>query len=455
MKRFAWILIALLWMFLPYATAQESLPCKGTATTVLNVRSGPGTGYSRIGQLGKGQEVEVIKKANDHWVQIAYGSRQGYAHASYLQFSPLPSANSNGSVSSSSEKSWSVWSIVWKVITWGLGIYFGLVVLYWLLKLLIISYFIVSAILTFTFKVVSLPFFWLNALQRYLAKPWFIFFKKNRYSNATNENLRFIFYFLQFPFYVLLFPLRIVNAVFFNMLVHCSFEMFNYVMEVFLPSEEKEGNGSFIRWILMLPYRILKYVAWHGSLTVIESAVWTVVETFLPTLTLFHGTSNEAAEAIVASPNRGSYKGRGIGIWLVGGGNYAGNGIYFAPARSTAKHYSAGAIIVCRVTLGNTLDLGIAPYYVYAQCGKPNALEATRWGLENDYVTGEWWRSDAGWWEYCMYDWQNRYNYSWRIRPLYVIDLDDGYIQRIPGGMGHWLFRKLVIKDILTSMFDD
>lgn len=54
-----------------------------------------------------------------------------------------------------------------------------------------------------------------------------------------------------------------------------------------------------------------------------------------------------------------------------------------------------------------------------------------------------------------MYDWQNRYNYSWHIRPLYVIDLDDGYIQRIPGGMGHWLFRKLVIKDILTSMFDD
>ena len=49
MKRFAWILIILFWMFLPYATAQESLPCKGTATTVLNVRSGPGTGYTRIG----------------------------------------------------------------------------------------------------------------------------------------------------------------------------------------------------------------------------------------------------------------------------------------------------------------------------------------------------------------------------------------------------------------------
>ena len=231
--------------------------------------------------------------------------------------------------------------------------------------------------------------------------------------------------------------------------------MFNYVMEVFSPSEDEEGYDDFIQWIVLLPYRIIKYVIWHGSLTIIESVIWTVVEIFLPTLTLFHGTSNNAADAIVASPNRGSYRGRDVGIWRVGGGNYAGNGIYFAPARSTAKHYSAGAIIVCRVTLGNTLDLGIAPYHVYYQCGRPNALEATRWGLDNDYVTGEWWRPDEGWWEYCMYDWQNRYNYSWRIRPLYVIDLYNGHIQRIPGGMCHWLFRKLVIKDILTSIFDD
>ena len=68
----------------------------------------------------------------------------------------------------------------------------------------------------------------------------------------------------------------------------------------------------------------------------------------LPTLTLFHGTSNDAAESIVACPNRGSYRGRDVGIWRVGGGNYAGNGIYFAPARSTARHYSETAFILHR-----------------------------------------------------------------------------------------------------------
>ena len=85
---------------------------------------------------------------------------------------------------------------------------------------------------------------------------------------------------------------------------------------------------------------------------------------------------------------------------------------------------------------------------------KPNALGVTDWGLKNNYVTGEWWRGDtrAGWWEYCMYDWQNRYNDSWRIRPLYVINLSGKCIQRIPGGMYHWLFNSLVFNDLISHI---
>ena len=138
-----------------------------------------------------------------------------------------------------------------------------------------------------------------------------------------------------------------------------------------------------------------------------------------------------------------------LSVWNVGSGNFAGNGIYFAPARSTARHYSSGSLIVARVTLGRVLDLGMAPKNIYNQCGYPNATGATDWGLRHKYVTGEWWRKDAGWWEYCMYDWKNRYNYSFRIRPLYVLDFDEECILRIPGGMSHWLFRDMVIKDII------
>jgi hypothetical protein len=127
----------LLWM-ISYATAQESLPCRGTATTVLNVRSGPGISYARVGQLSRGQEVNVIQKSSNNWVQIEFGSQRGYAYSKYLKFSPLPQkANSPPAKSSSGSSSWSFWSIVWNIITWGLGIYLGLVVLYWLLKILI------------------------------------------------------------------------------------------------------------------------------------------------------------------------------------------------------------------------------------------------------------------------------------------------------------------------------
>ena len=108
-------------------------------------------------------------------------------------------------------------------------------------------------------------------------------------------------------------------------------------------------------------------------------------------------------------------------------------------------------MIICRVTLGKTIDLGLAPYYVFNQCGHANAYGVTDWGLKNGYVSGEWWRSDTHWWEYCMYDWQNRYNYSWRIRPLYIVNLENGFLQRIPCGMSHWLFRKMILQDISTS----
>ena len=199
-----------------------------------------------------------------------------------------------------------------------------------------------------------------------------------------------------------------------------------------------------------MPWRVIKYPIFHGSLTLIESGIWTVIDTFVPALTLYHGTDYDASSYITCSPDRNYISGWSAGVWNVGGGNFAGNGIYFAPARSTAQHYSSGSLIVARVSLGRVLDLGMAPWHIYSQCGHSNAIGATEWGLKNGYVTGEWWRGDGGWWEYCMYDWQNRYNYSFRIRPIYVLDLCDESIQRIPGGMAHWLFRTMVIKDIVT-----
>lgn len=332
-----------------------------------------------------------------------------------------------------------LWRILWTCV-----------VLYVLRWIILYGSLLASRLVYKAYWVVCIPFYFMNWLQRYASKPWRWRYKCNRHGDRRNRQLRETLRWAKLPLYVLLTPLRLVNAVYYNIFVHCSFEMMNYSLEVVDPTHPREGADSTLKWLLMLPWRILKYPLWHGALTLLESVVWTLVDTLVPALTLFHGTDRTASESITQSRGRVGNDNWRTGVWNVGGGNYAGNGIYFAPARSTALHYAAGSLIVCRVTLGRVLDLGLAPRRIYDECGHPDAHNVTRWGLRHDYVTGEWWRADGKWWEYCMYDWQNRYNYSWRIRPLYVLSLDDETLQRVPGGTHHWLFRRMVMADIVT-----
>lgn len=60
-------------------TAQEGLVLSGP----LNVRSGPGTGYNRIGSLQAGTTVTVHSSSNG-WYQITSGSLSGYVCADYV-----------------------------------------------------------------------------------------------------------------------------------------------------------------------------------------------------------------------------------------------------------------------------------------------------------------------------------------------------------------------------------
>ena len=50
----------------------------------LNVRSGPGTSYSVMFRLEKGDNVDVLAEDNE-WDQVRFGSRVGWAYAEYLQ----------------------------------------------------------------------------------------------------------------------------------------------------------------------------------------------------------------------------------------------------------------------------------------------------------------------------------------------------------------------------------
>lgn len=55
----------------------------GVATASVNLRSGPGTNYQVLGQLSRGQTVEVIDCATS-WCQIQVQGRTGYVSRSYI-----------------------------------------------------------------------------------------------------------------------------------------------------------------------------------------------------------------------------------------------------------------------------------------------------------------------------------------------------------------------------------
>lgn len=424
------------------AAERGEFPAVYQTTTRLNVRESDSAGSRRLGTLGKGEMVRVEWITDSGWAMIRYNSREAYISADYITYfqpveTPAKQARHRRITAGG-------------VIGWAFKILIAVVIIKLLQKVSVFVMYFMSVIMYKLYWLVNIPFYLLNWIQRFLAKPWRDIYRRNKGGDRRNRRRRMIWDIAKVPFYIILTPLRLINAIYYNLIAHCSFELYNYLLEVVLPSNPKEGADNDVLLIALIPWRFLRYVILHGSLTLIESVIWTAADTLFPALTLYHGTDENACVAITQS-GRAGYSGRLTGIWNVGGGNFAGNGIYFAPARATARHYSGGTIIVCRVTLGRVLDLGMAPEYVYNQCGHPDALGATKWGLDHGYVTGEWWRGDSRWWEYCMYDWQNRYNYSWRIRPLYILNLNEATMQRIPGGMCHWLFRGLVLKDLATS----
>jgi uncharacterized protein YraI len=80
-----------------YCHSDYITPVEGTPTTVstqsgsLNVRSGPGTSYAKVGSVSKGETVLLLKSSSG-WSRILYhGTKTGYVSTQYLgsQYSAL------------------------------------------------------------------------------------------------------------------------------------------------------------------------------------------------------------------------------------------------------------------------------------------------------------------------------------------------------------------------------
>jgi len=67
------------------ASAQSGSPnATVTGGSTINVRTGPGTGYSRVTMVGEGKRVTTIAKADD-WFQIEFDGKTGYIFGDYLK----------------------------------------------------------------------------------------------------------------------------------------------------------------------------------------------------------------------------------------------------------------------------------------------------------------------------------------------------------------------------------
>lgn len=314
-----------------------------------------------------------------------------------------------------------------------------------------------NSLFEYGYYLLSFPVWFLNRLQHILTEPWRYVFKTSWTSSESKEILRPLLFGVQIVLYVATTPLRFLNAFIYNVLIYGVTELYDLFFEVLQPSLWEEGYGDQWKWVYMLPWRIIKYPIYHGALVLIEGAVWTVIDVVIPAITMYHGTDLIAGQCIT-----GKYGNQWTdGTFTASQSSWGGIGVYFASRRSVARRYAEDpyrldgcnpVMIVCRVSLGKIINYSLAPYYVYSNAGangRPAVLN--KYAEDNGYTTGEWWNQRGGYWEYCMFDWKNRYNHPWRIRPIYVFNFRTGRAQHIKSGLRHWLFSQVVINDILKS----
>lgn len=308
----------------------------------------------------------------------------------------------------------------------------------------------IKGLLWWGYWAISLPFYLSNQLQILLSAPWRYLFMRNWVGDRVKPTLRILFRVLTILLNIVITPLRVVNSNYFNGL-HFVAEMYDLISEVMVPSSWKEGKGDVWRWILMLPVRMIKYPVFHGALVWIESVIWALIEVVIPSVTLYHGTAQDSSQQIVGSRDRNAATKNNLawtsGTFCTGHDSWGGIGVYFAMSRRVARSYAYSrgdyqpAFIACRVSLGAVISYALAPDYVYNQAGQYGKHSVlNNFGLQHRYVTGEWWNKRGGYWEYCLFDWKDKYDHPWRIRPIYVFNMSKNIIQHVDGGMTHWLF---------------
>jgi hypothetical protein len=308
---------------------------------------------------------------------------------------------------------------------------YGLIAFFWI-AIILIATFIFRKIVWF-FSPLFVAF---NYLQWILYNPLRFMLK-----NPNSEFGRLFFILTNFPFafiywlfiHALTTFIRIINSLYFDILVYWSVMLDDSLQEVFMPKRGKyrreHGFKYYYHWFFALPWRMIKFL-WRSVFIILDGILMFGISVVSPTLTMYHGTQfNDRLTKIVQD-----------GRWKVGEGEYAGSGIYFAIKESVARHYSPGGedrgIAIVRVTPTFTRNPVTLRKDIRELVGNDGKKLSKK--LRFPYATIEHWRTDmGGWWEYCLVQpgKSQKYIRTWRIRPIAVLKSDDGKITRIWGGM--------------------
>jgi len=303
-----------------------------------------------------------------------------------------------------------------------------LIVLFYITVFLLISF-----VLKETVYIFNPIFFLLNRIQWILYNPLRIFWK-NPNSDFSHKTFNFLLYIGIIPIYwitihVVSTPLRLINAIYFNILLSWSVNIYDSLAEVINPKlgkmRHKTGLSYMFFWIIGFPIRLIIMIV-KNIFVFIEPIMMTGVDIIFPTYTMYHGTSYGDAHADIAQKGR----------WYVGSGNYAGTGIYFGMAEKVAKYYSdSNTIILVRVMLSFNRNIATTPSSIRGNIGLGYSGDEISRKLPKFWSSIEHWRSDMGWFEYCIIQ-PPKKKYSmvttWRARPIAVVK--DNKLARIWGG---------------------
>ena len=70
----------------PQVKRADTYPWLVEARTNLNIRSGPGTEYNKIGMFDKGAKFYALNQRTSYWIEIQYNGQRAFVSSEYIEF---------------------------------------------------------------------------------------------------------------------------------------------------------------------------------------------------------------------------------------------------------------------------------------------------------------------------------------------------------------------------------